>query len=167
MTFTESGSGGIGTPLLWTIVVLPAVVGAGLCLSGRRTDRVASFVAVLTAVVTLAASIAVAILRPETAVPFLPGAPFGLGVDALSAVVLPMVATVTSLVLVFAAADDRDRPARFHGLMLLFTAAVAITATATTLPALLFAWEVMGATSYALIGYTWREQDRVEAGTAA
>jgi len=167
VTFAESGSGGIGTLLLWVVVVLPAVMGAGLSLSGRWGDRLAPVVAVLTAVVTLCAAIAVAILRPETAIPFLPGAAFGLGVDALSAVVVPMVAAVTLLVLVFAAADIRDRPARFHGLMLLFAAAVAITATATTLPALLFSWEIMGATSYALIGYTWREQDRVAAGTTA
>ena len=167
MTFAESGGGGIGTLLLWVVVVLPAVVGAGLSLSGRWADRMAPLVAVLTAVVTLAAAIAVAILRPDVTVPFLPGAAFGLGVDALSAVVVPMVAAVTLLVLVFAAADIRDRPARFHGLMLLFAAAVAITATATTLPALLFSWEIMGATSYALIGYTWRDQDRVAAGTTA
>ena len=39
--------------------------------------------------------------------------------------------------------------------------------TATTLPTLLLAWEVMGATSYALIGFRWREQHRVGSGLTA
>ena len=32
-----------------------------------------------------------------------------------------------------------------------------VTVTATTLLALLMAWEVMGAASYALIGFWWRD----------
>lgn len=153
--------------LLWTFIVLPAVAGAALCLVGRRADRPAPAVSVTAAALALGAAIAVAVLRPQTAVPFLPGADFGLAVDALSAVVVVTVAAVTLLVLLFATADIDDRPARFHGLMLLFAAAVGITATATTLPALLFSWEIMGATSFALIGYWWREPDRVSAGTTA
>ncbi len=51
--------------------------------------------------------------------------------------------------------------------MLLFAAAALVTATAQTLPALLFAWEVMGATSFALIGFWWRADQRVSAGVTA
>ncbi len=51
--------------------------------------------------------------------------------------------------------------------MLLFAAAVMVTVTATTLPVLLLGWEVMGATSYALIGFWWRDDDRVSAGGTA
>ncbi|MFC7571349.1 proton-conducting transporter membrane subunit [Klenkia terrae] len=162
-----TGTSTAGVVLLWTFIVLPAVAGAALCLVGRRADRPAPAVSVTAAALALGAAIAVAVLRPQTAVPFLPGADFGLAVDALSAVVVVTVAAVTLLVLLFATADIDDRPARFHGLMLLFAAAVGITATATTLPALLFSWEIMGATSFALIGYWWREPDRVSAGTTA
>ena len=157
----------LGTTLLEAVIILPAVVGALLSVAGRRADGSAPALAVLTACLALAGAVVVAVLRPRVVVPFLPGAPFGLGVDALSAVVLPTVAAVTVLVFLFAAVDVRERPARFFGLMLLFVAAVAVTATATTLPALLFAWELMGATSYALIGFTWRDPDRVGAGTTA
>jgi NADH-quinone oxidoreductase subunit L len=167
------GAVGLGAvALLWAFVVLPAVVGAALCCTGRRGDRAAPVVSVLTAAAFLALAVTVAVQRPATTVPFLPGTltsgtGFGLAVDGLAAIVTPAVAAVTLLVLVFAAVDVRETPARFHGLMLLFAAAVAITATATTLPALLFAWEIMGATSFALIGYWWREPDRVSAGTTA
>ena len=162
-----TGASSLATALLWSVAVVPAAVGAMLCLFGRRADRPAPTVAVLTAGLVLAGAIAVAVFRPHTAVAFLPGAPFGLAVDGLSAVVLVTVASVTFLVLLFSAADIRESRARFFGLMLLFAASVAITATATTLPALLFAWEIMGATSYALIGVTWRDSDRVGAGSTA
>ncbi len=153
--------------LLWSLVALPAVVGALLCLAGRRADGVAPAVAVGTAVLVLATAIAVAVRRPAVSAPFLPGADVGLAVDALSAVVLPAVAAVTLLVLVFSAGEISGARARFFGLMLLFASAVALTVTATTLPALLFAWEVMGATSFALIAFSWRDPDRVGAGTTA
>src|SRR5699024_2373165 len=90
-----------------------------------------------------------------------------LGVDTLSALVLVAVSVVALLVLVFAASEGNEAPARFHGLMLLFLAAVLLTTTATTLPALLFAWEIMGATSYALIGFSWRQESKVSAGLTA
>ena len=53
------------------------------------------------------------------------------------------------------------------GLMLVFAGSMLVTVTATTLPALLMGWEVMGATSWALIGFWWREPVRTAAaGTA-
>ncbi|KGH47523.1 NADH dehydrogenase [Modestobacter caceresii] len=155
------------TGLLWACAAVPAVVGAGLCVTGRRADRVAPAVGIVTAGVVLVLSIAVALGRPAGSAPFLPGAVFGLAVDALAAVVLPAVAAVTLLVLLFAAADITGARARFTGLVLLFAAAVVVTVCATTLPTLLFAWEVMGATSYALIGFRWQERHRVGAGLTA
>jgi NADH-quinone oxidoreductase subunit L len=156
-----------GPALLWLLVALPAAVGTALCLAGRRAEPVAHPVAVGTATVGLGTAVAVAALRPSTTAPFLPVADLGLAVDSLSAAILPTVAAVTLLVLVFAAGDVREAPARFAGLMLLFAAAVALTATATNLPTLLFAWEIMGAISFALIGHRWAGQHRVSAGTTA
>ncbi|CAN5684770.1 hypothetical protein BH24ACT13_BH24ACT13_06960 [soil metagenome] len=152
---------------LWLLVAVPAVVGAVLCLAGRRVERVAVPVALATSGVELVLAVVVAIGQPTVSVPFVAGTPFGLAVDPLSALVVPTVAAVALLVLVFAAGDIDSSRARFFGLMLLFVAAVAVTATATTLPALLLAWEVMGATSYALIGFWWRDDSRVTAGATA
>nr|WP_208383728.1 proton-conducting transporter membrane subunit [Modestobacter marinus] len=153
--------------MLWAVAVLPAAVGALLCVLGRRADRAAPATGIGTAAVVLALSIAVALERPAVQAPFLPAAGFGLAVDPLAAVVLPAVTAVTLLVLVFSAGDVEGARARFTGLMLLFAAAVVVTVTATTLPTLLFAWEVMGATSYALIGFRWQEEHRVGAGLTA
>ncbi|MCF6525770.1 proton-conducting transporter membrane subunit, partial [Streptomyces sp. JJ36] len=110
---------------------------------------------------------AVAAGRPAVRAPFLPGGPLALAVDGLAAPVVVTVAAAGALVLAVAAATVRDERPRFFGLMLLFLAAVLVTATATTLPALLLAWEVMGAASYALIAFRWREDAPVTAGGTA
>jgi len=149
------------------IVLLPAASGISLCLAGPRARAAAIPVSLTTATVTAALSIVVAVTRPTLEIPFIAGAPVGLAVDGLSALVLPVVAIVTLLVLIFASAEGTESPQRFHGLMLIFAAAVAVTVTATTLPALLFAWEIMGAMSWALIGFQWRDDRRVQAGLVA
>ena len=153
---------------LWALVALPAVVGAALLLGPReRASRLAPVVGVGTAILTAALAGVLAVARPTVAVPFVAGADLGLGVDGLAAVVAPTVAVVAALVLLAGAVDVRESAARFHGLMLVFVAAALLTVTATTLPALLLAWEVMGATSYALIGFAWREERRVASGLTA
>jgi len=157
----------LGVAALWLLVGLPAGLGIALCLAGRRATRLAVPVSIATAAVTVVVAVVVATLRPAVEVPFLAGAPFGLAVDGLSALIVPTVAVVTLLVLIFAAAEGTESPARFHGLMLIFAAAVAVTATATTLPTLLFSWEIMGAMSYALIGFHWRDDIRVSGGLTA
>ncbi|WP_305143039.1 proton-conducting transporter transmembrane domain-containing protein [Kocuria marina] len=151
--------------VLLAVVVLPATVGAVLALT--RAERAAAPVAVATAAVTTVLAAVAALARPALAYPFVAGADFALEADALAALTLPMVAGVTLLVLVFAAGSIRAARPRFHGLMLLFAAAALTTVTAASLPALLFAWELMGATSYALIGFWWRDADRVSAGLTA
>tara|TARA_R110002124_G_scaffold63031_4_gene172171 strand:+ start:4787 stop:6640 length:1854 start_codon:yes stop_codon:yes gene_type:complete len=149
------------------VVLLPAVSGISLCLAGPRARAVAIPVSLTTATVTAALAVFVAGARPAFQIPFVAGAPLGLAIDGLSAVVLPVVAIVTLLVLIFAAAEGSESPERFHGLMLIFAAAVAVTVTATTLTTLLFAWEIMGAMSWALIGFQWRDDRRVQAGLVA
>lgn len=153
-------------PALWLLICLPAGCGAALLLT-RRADRFAAGISVTVSAVVAALSIVVAMTHPALSVAFMAGGQFGLSVDSLSAVVVPAVATVTLLVLMFAVADIREAAGRFHGLMLLFASAALLTATAATLPALLLAWEVMGAASYALIGFWWRDDFRMSAGLTA
>ncbi len=154
-----------GPGALWALVLVPAVVGGVLALS--TWERVAARVSLAAATVTTVLSVVVAFTRPEVSVPFMAGSDLALGVDALSALMAPMIGAVSLLVLAFAAGEIRESQARFHGLMLVFVAAALLTATATTLPTLLLAWEVMGSMSFALIGFWWREDHRVSAGVTA
>ncbi|MFU8854835.1 proton-conducting transporter membrane subunit [Micromonospora sp. SL1-18] len=151
---------------LWSLVALPAAVGVRLA-TARRAERVAVPISLAVGAVSAVASIVVAVARPSVSVPFVAGAEFALTVDGLAALLAPMLAVVTLLVLAAAPGEIRRSRARFHGLMLLFAASAALTVTAATLPTLLFAWEIMGAASYALIGFWWRDRDRVAAGLTA
>ncbi len=153
--------------LLWSLVVLPAVSGGALLLSGRRGTAAASTVGVATASVVAVLSVVAATLRPSARVPFVTGGDLALSVDPLAAVVLPAVTGVALLVLVFSATAAREHRVRLFGFLLLFEAAVVMTVTAQTLVALLLAWEVMGATSYALIGLSWADRSAVDGGRSA
>ncbi|QNF94163.1 proton-conducting transporter membrane subunit [Janibacter sp. YB324] len=150
---------------LVAMVVLPATVGGALAL--LRPHRAAAPIALVTSGLATALALGTALTRPAVSYPFIVGADFALDVDALAALIVPMITTVTFFVLVFSAGNIRESQGRFHGLMLIFSAAALVTATAASIPALLFAWEVMGATSYALIGFWWRDVDRVSAGLTA
>jgi NADH-quinone oxidoreductase subunit L len=158
--------------VLVLLVVLPAAVGAGLLLGGRRADRAAGPLAVVTTLAGAAGAILVAVERPQVSLPFLglvDGGDLRFVVDGLSAVLVVLVAAVSLLVTVFAVVDlpADDARARFFGFFLMFIAGMAATATAATFPAFLIAWELMGATSYALIGHHWQEPGKLTAGTRA
>ncbi len=107
--------------------------------------------------------------RPEATAPFLAGIDAGLAVDGLSAILVVTVAAVTLAVLLFSSGEfgRNEARARFTGLMLLFAGAMLVTVTATGLVLLLMGWEVMGATSWALIAFWWREPRRVAAANVA
>ncbi|MDQ0382000.1 NADH-quinone oxidoreductase subunit 5 family protein [Amycolatopsis thermophila] len=154
---------------LWLLIALPVVAGGALLLSGHRADRLAAWAGIGAAAVTTVLAIIAAAGRPEVSMPFLAGLRIGLGVDGLSAVIVVTVAVILLAVLVFAGGEfgaDESR-ARFHGLMLVFAAAMLVTVTARDLVVLLMAWEVMGACSYALIGFWWREERRAGSGVVA
>ncbi|MBD2892365.1 NADH-quinone oxidoreductase subunit L [Actinomadura sp. RB99] len=153
--------------LAWLLPAIPIVTGAlllaGRFTVGRRLDRFAPVAAVTAAVATLGVAIAAAVTRPEVRFPLFDRLPAGMAVDGLSAALVVTVSTVSLAVLVFSAGEfgAAESRARFFGLMLLFTGAMLVTVTATDLAVLLMGWEVMGAMSYALIGFWWRDPERV------
>lgn len=154
---------------LWLLLALPVGCGSVIAIAGRRGDRFATPAAVATGGAVLALAIAAAVQRPTVAAPFLLGIPARFAVDGLSAVMVLTVAAISLAVLVYSAGEfgpDQDRP-RFYGLMLIFQGAMLVTVTAANLAVLLFGWEIMGATSYALIAYWWRQPHRVTSGTIA
>lgn len=160
------------TFVLWALPVLPLVAGGLLAVAGalrRQTDRVAAPMSLAVAGGVLVLAVAAAVGRPEVRAPLLPGVDAALAVDGLSAVMVVTVAAVSFLVLLFSAAElGADEPrARFFGLMLLFVGAMLLTVTARNLLVLLAAWELMGATSYALIAFWWRDRERVHSANTA
>ena len=155
----------LGQLALITMVAAPGAVGILLALT--RTQRFAPWLPTVAAMVTTALSILIAFDQPTVSYRFMAGADFAVAIDPLAALTVPMITTVTTLVLIFSARNIRQSPARFHGLMLFFASSALLTATAASLPALLLAWELMGAASYLLIGFWWQETNRVSAGLTA
>lgn len=158
--------------VLWALPLLPLVVGGLLAVAGvlrPAVDRVAFPVAGSTAATVLVLALVAARERPSVRAPFAAGTDVALAVDGLSAVMVVTVAAVTLVVLLWSSADLRPGAARarFAGLLLLFTGAMLLTVTATNLLVLLFGWELMGAASYALIGFWWRDVDRVRSANTA
>ena len=155
--------------LAWLLPAVPLAAGAGLAVAGMRVNRTAPVGAALAAAVTLGLACVAAALRPSASAPLFTGITAAVRVDGLSAVMVVTVAVVTLAVLVFAAREfgPAENRGRFFGLMLLFAGAMLVTVTAATLPLLLMGWEAMGAVSYALIGYWWRQPWRVTAANVA
>ncbi|MEV0884290.1 proton-conducting transporter membrane subunit [Streptomyces microflavus] len=157
--------------LIWLLIALPLAAGAALAVTGTRLNRQAPALGVLISVVTLGLAVAVAAAstRPSSSVPLFAGIRAGVAVDGLSAVMVITVAAVTTAVLIFSAGEfgEDENRGRFFGLMLLFAGSMLVTVTATTLPLLLMSWELMGATSWALIGYWWRDPERARAADTA
>jgi NADH-quinone oxidoreductase subunit L len=153
--------------MLWSLVAAPLLAGALLTVAGRRADRAAPAAGVLVAAAALAFAITAAVTRPAVDAPLVAGIRAGLAVDGLSALMVVTVAGATLAVLAYAAGEADLRTARFVGFMLLFAGAMLVTVTATTLAVLLMAWEVMGAMSWALIAYRWREPESVGAAHTA
>ena len=159
--------------MTWALIVaivLPALMGAGMATAGRRAERFAIPMSLTAAGITAITATLAGITHAQISggVPrLLTGSGAVLRVDPLAALVLPVVAWIGLLVLIFAAADRTVPAARFHGVMLIFLSAVVVTVTASGLPLLLAAWEIMGATSYALIGFRWQDRARVAGGFTA
>lgn len=165
--------------VVWLLVILPASVGAVLVVFGvggsSAVDRVAAPTAIATATATLVLAVAAAVTRPSLAIAFVSQLPGRAAVDGLSAAMVVTVGAVTVLVLAYAAAELRAEPnaasaqdrGRFFGLLLIFSAAMQLMVVAAALPVLLIGWELMGATSYALIGFWWRQPHRGESAITA
>ncbi|GAA1781248.1 proton-conducting transporter membrane subunit [Streptomonospora arabica] len=144
---------------LWALVGLPALAGAVLLLGGRAAERAAAPAAVAVSAALAVPAVLAVVHRPAVTAPGLPGIGFGLAVDGLAAVGVCTLVAVLSAVALFSAGEREGEGgrSRYYGLLLVFAAAMLAAVTATDLLTLLMAWEVMGATSYGLIAFHWRD----------
>ncbi|MFI2031280.1 proton-conducting transporter transmembrane domain-containing protein [Streptomyces buecherae] len=135
------------------LLLLAWPLAAGVALLAARSGRTPVAAGLLASAGTFGLAVVAAVGRPAGEAPLLAGVPAGFAVDGLSAVLVVLVAAALLASLLVGAAEPALRTGRYVGLMLVFAGAMLATVTATTLPPLLMAWEVMGATSWALIGY--------------
>jgi NADH-quinone oxidoreductase subunit L len=84
---------------------------------------------------------------------------FAVRTDDLTVLLLAVVGVIATCVQVYSLGYLHQRPASYHALVTLFTAAMVIVVISDSLFFLLIGWEVMGACSYLLIGHYWERRD--------
>ncbi|MDD7942693.1 proton-conducting transporter membrane subunit [Actinomycetospora lutea] len=137
--------------LLAALLLVPLVGGVALIVV--RPPRGSVLAGLVIAAATVSLAVGAALRHPHGRLSLFDGVGAGFAVDDLSAVMVVLVAVALLAVLAFAAGEPALASGRFVGLMLVFAGAMLATVTATTLPPLLAAWEVMGAVSWALIAH--------------
>lgn len=143
--------------MMTLLVFLLPLAGAAGVLVLRRHHVAAPAVAVATvgAVLLLGGLAAVT----EAALSWSWGGPLQLGIAAegFSRVMVVLIPAIAIPVLVFAAYSEHHGRARLLALLTAFVGAMQLLVLATDLLTLLIAWELVGATSWALIGHGWRD----------
>jgi len=158
---------------LITLGIFAPLLGAAIAgLSGRRIGNLASQ-AVTTGLLFFACAVAWTVFARHTwggmeaftieLLPFINVGDFqstwSIRIDALSAVMLIVVTTVSSLVHLYSwgyMAEDPDKP-RFFAYLSLFTFAMLALVTAADFMQLFFGWEGVGLASYLLIGFWFKK----------
>lgn len=146
---------------LWLLLLVPLAGAAGLLLARRAA--VLTILPIGSLVVTLAVALWAAIVEPVSPWSWWgPRFDLQLGVHGISRVMVVLVPTIAIPVLAYAAASARSDPAasRLLALLLVFTGAMELLVVAGDFVTLLIAWELVGACSWALIGYEWRDPAR-------
>ena len=148
------------------LVLLPAL-GSASVLGLRRRSRAVGAAAVGSAVATLAVALVAAWAEPERAWRWSDTLELGVAVDGFARVMVVLIPVVAAPVLAYAAATVDEGRTRLLALLLGFVAAMELLVVASDLLTLLIAWELIGAFSWALIGYGWRERANSAAAAQA
>lgn len=163
-----------------SLLFLTPLVGAGLVLatrllrrddSSRRRTVLVTAIGVSIVLATLAVACTIALAGgPATAFPPAAGwsgwGPYltpRLVLAGFSRVMIVLIPAIAAPVVLYAGTSMRDDPGlpRLVALLVAFTGAMELLVSADDLLALLVGWELVGACSWALIGYEWRDQWRV------
>lgn len=148
------------------LLVLPGL-GSALVLGLRHRPRAVGAASVASAVATLAVAVVAAAAEPELAWRWSDALELSVSVDGFARVMVVLVPAVAAPVLAYAAATVEEGRTRLLALMLGFVAAMELLVVASDLLTLLFAWELIGACSWALIGHGWRERSNSAAAAQA
>jgi NADH-quinone oxidoreductase subunit L len=156
---------------LIALILLAPLVAALLILALRRAPEAIALAGItisfLAALGFLAATFSGG--AAQVVLPGLPEMPLRLTATPLTSVLSALVATVAAFVLLYAVGymrKDPEKP-RFFGTMLLFVTAMQTLVLAGDWITLLAAWELIGFSSYLLIGFWYRRAGVASAATRA
>ncbi len=177
----------ITSPLFLALVALLVPLGAALVIAVvaplRRRGTPAAMLSVAAVLVTL--GIAIKLFADQLAaphqvvlrtIPWLPNgagtlAEVGIRLDGISIPMLVVLATVAACVQIFSLGYMADEPApargRYFGLHSLFVFAMGLLVLAPNLLELFLGWELVGVTSYLLIGFYYQKPSAARAAVKA
>ena len=146
--------------------VLPLAAAAVVWLT-RRRPGFAGPVGVGALIVAIVLGAWAAVTEPGATLAWSPVIQLSLRVDGFARVMVVLVPFISAVVVAYAAVTESDGRARLLALMLAFVGAMLLLVVAADFVTLLIGWELVGATSWALIGHGWRDRANVQAGTQA
>lgn len=151
------------------LIPLVPALGAVLVLAFRRQKGTVGPLAIASLVLTLGlAATAVWLGTPEATLRWRDDMFTGLNLDGFGRVMAVLVPLIAIPVATYAsAAEGEDGGPRLLAWILGFVSAMEILVLAGDFLTLLIGWELVGACSWGLIGYRWRESDRPRAAAQA
>lgn len=166
----------------WLIPILPVVAFVLILALGRRLPGQGAYVAMGAILASLALSLVIAAqwffgehaLRYGVTVPWMPvGAgttiDMGFSIDALSIVMLLVVTVVASMVQIYSVGYMHGDPRypRYYAYHSLFAAAMLALVIADNILLMFMSWELVGLTSYFLIGFWFEKPSAMRAAKKA
>ena len=166
----------------WMLAAVPAIAFLALAAFGRRLPRQGDWLAVLAAASGFGLFFAVLasfLGRGEGAWPVLNAIEWtaigdfrlsmGIAVDQITIVMLAVVTTVAFMVNVFSVGYMKGEPRYwwYFAVLQLFVASMLLLVLADNLLLLYVAWELVGLSSFLLIGHYWERRSAVEAAKKA
>ncbi len=152
------------TALAQPLVAL--LLAAVLARLGSR-PRALGPVAVVGLILVALLGVASALAEPTLRIAWGPAFGLTLAVAGFGRVMVVLVPAIAAPVIAYAAASGEDEPTRLLSLLVAFVAAMLLLVSAGDFISLLIGWELVGATSWALIGHGWRDRTNVDSATQA
>ena len=169
----------------WLIPLLPVIACALIFAFGRKLPGEGAYVAIGAMLISLAMSLVIAVqwfllgVGHEchglftVSVPWLPAGnialDMGFSIDSLSIVMLLVVTIVTSMVEIYSVGSMHGdvRYPRYFAYMSLFSAAMLALVIANNMLLMFMSWELVGLTSYLLIGFWFEKPSAMRAAKKA
>ncbi len=151
-------------PLVLPLV--PLAVAAALVMV-RRWSRAQAAIAVGGLLASVALGVAAAVTEPTVRLAWSPAIAMVLAVSGFGRVMVVLVPAIAAPIVAYAVATEDEGKTSLLAMLLAFVAAMLLLVVAGDFVSLLVGWELVGATSWALIGHGWRDRGNVEAGTQA
>jgi NADH-quinone oxidoreductase subunit L len=152
--------------MLWSLPALP-VAAAIAVVALRRRPSAAVSAALGALVVAFGLAVWSAVVQPAATLRWGVGLQLTAAVTGFGRVMVVLIPLVALPVAAYAAATERAGRLRLLALMVGFVGAMELLVVAADLLTLLIAWELIGATSWALIGHGWRDRANGRAAAQA